>query len=196
MTRTSKGCFFVFLVFSFFWGGRVFAGPPDDGFGRAQKIEGDHFDLYVLPGAAVPELVRMLDVGASDKLLAGASVEAGGPADAELARAVDALFVLICDILDMPLFSYKGSIRVCRDEGHLAQVYKDLFGKGPEGPMGSFYVYSLNTIYITRADFRRPVLGHEIGHAVISNYFVVPSPMKIQEVLAGYVEYQLRKAAP
>jgi len=39
-------------------------------------------------------------------------------------------------------------------------------------------------------------LGHEIGHAVISNYFVVQPPIRIQEVLAGYVEYQLRKAAP
>ena len=37
------------------------------------------------------------------------------------------------------------------------------------------------------------VLGHEIGHAVISHYFVVLPSVKVQEVLAVYVEYQLRK---
>jgi len=35
---------------------------------------------------------------------------------------------------------------------------------------------------------------HEIAHAVISHYFIVPPPAKIQEVLAGYVEYDLRKS--
>jgi hypothetical protein len=37
------------------------------------------------------------------------------------------------------------------------------------------------------------VLGHEIAHAIMSHYFVVLPSEKIQEVLAGFVEYQLRK---
>jgi hypothetical protein len=60
--------------------------------------------------------------------------------------------------------------------------------------MVSFYVYDLNTIYVSAGSFKREVLGHEIAHAVISHYFVVQPPMKAQEVLAGYVEYQLREA--
>ncbi|MGE5279318.1 MAG: hypothetical protein ACM3L6_01055 [Deltaproteobacteria bacterium] len=179
----------------FLWTGCASAAP-DDGFGRSRKLAGAHFDIYVPPEAVSADLVRGLDIGASDKLLAGAPVKSAGTTDEELAASVDALFFLVCDILDMPLFSYKGSIKVCRDEEDLGRVYAALFGKKPGAPMGSFYVHELNTIYIAAADFRRPVLGHEIGHAVISNFFVVPSPMKVQEVLAGYVEYQLRKAAP
>lgn len=33
-----------------------------------------------------------------------------------------------------------------------------------------------------------------MGHALMSHYFVVQPSVKIQEVLAGYVEYQLRKS--
>jgi len=169
----------------------------EDGFGSARKIEATRFTVYVPVGSSTSALVRQLDIGASDKLLAGAAVEAEDVSpEAELSRATDALFQRVCDILDMPLFDYKGSIKVCRDEEHLARIYKNLFDKELEGPMGSFYVYDLNTIYITQESFQGPTLGHEIGHAVISNYFVVQPPIKIQEVLAGYVEYQLRKTSP
>ena len=53
----------------------------------------------------------------------------------------------------------------------------------------------INTIYITAENFKKAVLGHEVAHAVISHYFVVQPSMKVQEVLAGYIEYQLRKTA-
>jgi hypothetical protein len=32
-----------------------------------------------------------------------------------------------------------------------------------------------------------------MAHALISNYFVVAPPPKVQEILAGYVEYSVRK---
>ncbi len=38
------------------------------------------------------------------------------------------------------------------------------------------------------------LLGHEMGHVIISHYFVVPPSYRIQEVLTGYVEFQLRKS--
>jgi hypothetical protein len=57
----------------------------------------------------------------------------------------------------------------------------------------SFFVNDLNTIYIAADHFDVGVLGHEIAHTVQSHYFVVAAPTKVQEVLAGYVEYQLRK---
>ena len=195
MTSLRRCRFPTSLVFFLLSAACAFAAP-EDGFAGAQKIEGTHFTLHLSSPPAPSGLVRQLDIGAADKLLAGTPVEAEDSAEAELAQATDALFVRICDILDMPLFSYKGEIKVCRDEEQLARIYKNLFDKELEGPIGSFYVFDLNTIYVTQENFRRPTLGHEIGHAVISNYFVVQPPIKIQEVLAGYVEYQLRKTSP
>lgn len=108
-----------------------------------------------------------------------------------LADMLDGLFSRVCDILDMQLYSYQGTIKICRDGKHLSSVYRQLFNRDTE--MAAFYVSELNTIYIDSERFIPAVLGHEIGHAIMCQYFVVPPPVKVSEVLAGYVEYQLRK---
>ena len=106
---------------------------------------------------------------------------------------VDTLFLRICDLLDMHLYSYRGNIKICRDYNQLSQIYRNLFNADLKGTR-SFYTYDLNTIYISPESFQLGILGHEIAHAIISHYFVVQPPVKVAEVLAGYVEYQLRKA--
>jgi hypothetical protein len=50
-----------------------------------------------------------------------------------------------------------------------------------------------NTIYVSLKDVSLGMLAHEVAHAIISSYFVVAPPEKVQEVLAGYVEYSIRK---
>ena len=49
-----------------------------------------------------------------------------------------------------------------------------------------------NTIYTSEESFKREVVGHEMSHAIICHYFAVPAPVKVQEVLSMYVEYNLR----
>ena len=39
---------------------------------------------------------------------------------------------------------------------------------------------------------RKGILMHEMSHAIISRFFPVPAPVKVQEVLAMYVEYNLQ----
>ena len=87
---------------------------------------------------------------------------------------------------------FRGTIKVSRDETELADIYLRLYGTERRSEK-AFYIYELNTLYVTEQDFTKEILGHEMGHAIISNFFVVPAPEKVQEVLAGYIEYQLRK---
>ncbi len=173
----------------------VRAHAVDDGFGPGRRIEAQYFNIYYAPGVDVAKLVQQLNVGASDKLLVGKPAGRADSAEAELADVLDTLFLRANDILDMHLYSFKGSVKVCLDFGHLRRVYYNLFARELKPPACSFYVYELNTVYASAEDFKRGVLGHEIGHAVISHYFVVQPSVKVQEVLAGYVEYQLRKSA-
>lgn len=161
----------------------------DDGFGPAKRIETGHFTLYYSSGLDLGELAQGLNIGISDRLLAGQSISSSG----DLADMLDVLFTRVCDILDMQLYSFKGNIKVCRDDAQLTDIYTNLFASDL-GNRRSFYVYDLNTIYISPESFKREILGHEIGHAIISHYFVVLPSVKIQEVLASYVEYQLRKS--
>lgn len=163
----------------------------DDGFGQAKKIEGRHFIIYYAPQVELSALTQQLNISASDKLLVGKSIEKEFSSEAELAEMLDTLFMQVCDILDMQLYSFQGNIKVCRDYSQLNRIYQDFFNK--ELGTRSFYVYSLNTIYTSADNFKVGIIGHEIAHAIISHYFVVLPSVKIQEVLAMYVEYQLRR---
>jgi hypothetical protein len=168
------------------------ASAFEDGFGHSRRWESRHFAVF-LQDEVVPEvLIRQLDIRPADELLAGRSSQEDYSVQNELLDMLDTLFIKICNILDMQLYSFQGTIKICKNTQQLNQIYKQLFNKEPE-KLSSFYVYSLNTIYITQQDFKLPILGHEVAHAIISHYFVVQPSVKIQEILAGYVEYQLRK---
>ena len=160
----------------------------EDGFGAARKIQGKNFTVFYSPALDPDQLSRQLDLTAANNMLAGKSITYSG----NLAESLDVLFLNVCNLLDMNLYSYEGVIKVCRDQGHLSKVYSVIFGQ-ELGERYSFYVFSLNTIYISAGSFNRYIVGHEMAHAVISHYFVVQPPVKVAEVLSGYVEYQLRK---
>lgn len=165
----------------------------EDGFGQAKKLATKQFEVYYSPQLDVSALAKKLKISFSDRVLAGTnpklSTSTGQP---ELVEALDTLFLSVCNILDMNLYSFQGTIKICRDTSQLNDIYANLFASSLGGRY-SFYVSDLNTIYISQEHFEREVLGHEIAHAIMSHYFVVQPPVKVSEILAGYVEYQLRK---
>jgi hypothetical protein len=163
----------------------------DDGFVSVRKIESEHFSISLAAQVEYAQLAQKLNVTQVDRIMVDANAKAGPLST--LSEMLDILFSRVCNTLDMQLYSFKGNIKICKDYEQLNTIYKNLFSKDLGGVV-SFYVYDLNTIYVSAESFKREVLGHEIAHAVISHYFVVQPPMKAQEVLAGYVEYQLREA--
>lgn len=180
------GIFFILTLYSL-------AGAFEDDFGQAKKIESKYFVAYYSPQSETDDLLRQLNISPADKLLSGKSPEnrnLNSPEE-EFAASLDALFIRVSDILDMHLYTFNSTIKICRDYAHLKRVYNRIFDR--ELNSLSFYVYDLNTIYISAENFKAGILGHEIAHTLISRYFVVSPPVKIQEVLCGYVEYQLRK---
>ncbi len=170
------------------------ADAVEDGFGRAQKIEGKHFVIYYVPDIALSGLMQQLNVTPSDKLLAGKSSEKGFSLEGELADMLDTLFTRVCNVLDMQLYSFKGNIKICRDSGQLNYIYHQVFNNNSRNMTRSFYAFANNTIYTSPENFMLGIIGHEMAHAIISHYFVVLPSVKIQEVLSAYVEYQLRNS--
>lgn len=111
-----------------------------------------------------------------------------------LSRTIDALYLEVSDILDIRMYaSFQGTIRILPDRKAINSQFKKIFRT--DFPERSFYIADNNTIYISFADLTAGMLGHEIAHAIICRYFIVPPPTKTQEILAGYVEYTLRKSA-
>lgn len=167
------------------------ATGPSDGFTPTRKIESRFFSIQLGPGVDEASLVASLGLGPGSRVLVGQSL----PTPSDLGNLMDAFFDWACGVLDMRLYSYRGTIKVVRDQAELGNIYLRLYGTERRSERG-FYIFELNTLYVTAQDFTKEILGHEIGHAIISNYFVVPAPEKVQEVLAGYLEYQLRKKTP
>ncbi|MFH1363386.1 MAG: hypothetical protein ABIH45_04180 [Candidatus Omnitrophota bacterium] len=108
-----------------------------------------------------------------------------------LAEAIDNLYSEVSDILDIHVYSYHGDLKILPDQSSLSSVFRNYFGSGFSER--SFYLHPRNTIYISFRDLTEGMLGHEISHAIISHYFVVPPPAKVQEVLSGYIEYTILK---
>lgn len=182
------GCLFLFIITS-----RLFASEIDDSFGYGKKIEGKYFTIYYSSEIDASKLTRQLNITTADKILAGKSIGKEISSEEPLASMVDILYSLVGDMVDMHIYSFKGSIKICQDQVKLSAIYKKLFDKDLESYMISFYVNETSTIYISGENFRREVLGHEIAHAIINHYFVISPPIKVQEILSKYVEYQLRK---
>lgn len=109
-----------------------------------------------------------------------------------LANTLDSLYGEVSDILDIHMYSFEGTLVIVADQPAVAREFRAIFGA--DFGERSFYLAEKNTIYISFRDLTLGMLGHEIAHAILTRYFVVPTPVTVQEVLAGYVEYSLRKA--
>lgn len=68
----------------------------------------------------------------------------------------------------------------------VAAIYRQRYQK--KANHIAYYSLSENTIYISVSDAKLPVVAHEIGHAVVDQYFQVRPPYDIHELMAEYVE--------
>jgi len=165
----------------------------DDDFGAASKIDTDHFTIYYKSGVDINALISQLHVSPTDVVLTNLTVNTSSP-QAQLSSMVEVLFARASDVLDMHIYSLKANIKIFATQQDLTSFYNNLFHQNIPCTGYGFYLDDTKSIYMSADNFRREILGHEMGHAIMSRYFVVQPSVRIQEVLAGYIEYQLRKS--
>lgn len=184
----------IFIALEFFPCEPSSAAPKttqsvNDGFHPAKKIESKYFTILLENGVDTAELAMKIYVPPSIKaIIKKAPVS---PYGYGLADQFDLLFLAISEIMDIRLKKFKCKVKVCKNASSLSGITNKLFGRNIRTP--GFYVVEINTLYVDADNININVLGHELSHAVQCHYFVVPPPTKIQEVLAGFVEFQLRK---
>ena len=160
-----------------------------DGFSLDQEIKSRYFTIYVKSGVDLERLAMKVAVPASIKAIVRSGT--GGFQADSLGDQLDLLYLAVYEILEVRLKQFQSSIKICDDADCLLSVAQRLFGQ--EIKAGGFYVVALDTLYIDSENVTLYIAGHELAHALLTKYFVVPPPERVQEVLAGYVEYQLRK---
>lgn len=147
----------------------------DAGIDKAQVLKKLSADYYLRLGPAF-----------------SASSVGGEGLDGMLAKTLDALYLEVSDVLDIHMYDFNVDLEILRDRAAIAEVLRPYFG-GKDINMPSFYYHNKKKIYVSLADLNAGMLAHEISHSIISHYFIVPPPAKMQEVLSGYVEYAVRK---
>ena len=159
-------------------------------------IKSKYFSVYADGDIDKVDLLKKLNAGYFLRLGAAFSEKAGRgeELDSMVASTLDAIYLEVSDILDIHMYDLNIDLEILPDRAALASILKPYIG-GKTVDMPSFYYYDKNRIYISLADLNSGMLGHEIGHAIVTHYFVVPPPAKLQEVLSGYVEYSIRKHA-
>ena len=159
----------------------------------ALVCDGDYFTIHCQEGVDPLDVAYKIKVGPNLYIYKDGDKQifrGGSPGDA-LADNIDTLFEEVSDLLDMHLYSYHGDMKIFLTKKDLKKVFSELFGG--ELKSESFYYHEKNTIYIAVESLRVGILAHEIAHAIINHYFVVLPPVKVQEVLSGYVEYNINK---
>ncbi|MDB4349534.1 hypothetical protein OAA99_01110 [Omnitrophica bacterium] len=176
----------AFIICALFCG-PGFAKGIDDGFQEAKRVESRYFSISIEDGVDSEKLSVKLSVPLSIKAIIKEPIS-----DVfSLPNQLDTLFLAASEIMDIHLKKFKCDVKICKDASSLSTVAYKLFGQ--EIQPGGFYVLALDTVYIDAKNININMLGHEFSHAIQTHYFVVPPPEKIQEVLAAYVEYELRK---
>jgi len=184
-----KITFFVFLILSFF-SPTTYAMAAKDGFVAVRTIESRYFTILVEDGVNIQKLAMILSVPPSIRTIVRDPIPYA--TSYELKDQLDIFFLAVSEIMDVRLKDFKCKIKICKDASSLSAVAGSLFGI--DLTPGGFYVVAVDTLYIDAENVNLNILGHELSHAIQCYYFTVPPPERLQEVLAGFVEYQLRKS--
>lgn len=183
--------FIAFAAVFFFVGGARSA--EDD----AIIAQSKYFTVYAQAGVNVSSLIERVPFGSLPRF--GTALRGDLPAQKRdpslngvFAEALDAIFDEVSDALDIQVYDYHGSIFFLPDKKAVVNVVTSINTGSYDAR--AFYVHEMNTIYVSAADVTIGILGHEIAHAIMSHYFVVPPPAKVQEILSGYVEYALQRS--
>ena len=160
-----------------------------------EAIKGRYFNTYVQSGIDKVGLLEKLNAGyflQRARALSDTDYRKGDSLDDQIAKTLDAIYLEVSDILDIHMYSFSIDLEILPGRDTLSEELVKYFNKRLDMP--SFYFYDRNKIYISYADMTLGMLSHEIAHAIVSHYFVVPPPVKVQEILAGYAEYSIRKS--
>jgi hypothetical protein len=113
---------------------------------------------------------------------------------------VDKIVETISSLLDMHPLNLRFGITLYRTQEEVSTAYYRA-SAGANAYNGqrmasaapiAFYFHRTRNIAVAIDNITDGILAHEIAHAVISAYFVVPPPARMQEILAQYIDKHLR----
>lgn len=146
--------------------------------------------IFYENGVDLKKVNKSLNLRLSNFYSPGAYRENPGlSAEDMISGKFDAIFNKAEEVLDMYPSKIHVAINIYKSQEALDKAYEGFFNE-PNTAV-SFYVYKTNTVYMTESAVNVNILSHEMAHCIIDHYFVILPPIKIQEMLAAYVDLHL-----
>ncbi len=108
----------------------------------------------------------------------------------EIKNKVDVIVERVESILEMfpPQLNFK--IVLLSSEDEVQKIFKEKYGT--EVDYIAFYSPKDRTVFVSIEDIDIGILAHEFAHVIIDAYYGIPTPTKLHEILAQYVETHLK----
>ena len=182
---------FLTLPLSLFAQGFGSQGPEGE-IGDWTIVESSYATIFVDKDIDIRDVSRKIDVDfARYDPIEKELFYDKGISDAErLANKIDIIVRKDKKTLDMHPQGFHINLRIYENNGELWNLYEDIFRERKEHK--AFYIHKFRTVYISLSNVSESVLAHEIGHAIIDNYFAILPPQKVRELLACYCDVHLK----
>ena len=102
---------------------------------------------------------------------------------------IDALFKRSQQLLGMHGFVNKIKVKIFKNKQQLDDAYFRTYKKDADAR--AWYTHERLTVFIQLNDLHKGMLAHELAHAIIDHYMIIPPPEETAEILAGYVDIHL-----
>ncbi|MCX5715609.1 MAG: hypothetical protein NTV07_01865 [Candidatus Omnitrophica bacterium] len=147
--------------------------------------------LYIKDDVNIADLNNKIDTYRVDYGLTEKPKLTGQKPEDEILYKFDVIFLKVQELLDMRPPNMHPDIRIYRTKEEIDKVYVEICNE--EGKFIAFYIFNLNTLYACEERVSESVIAHEIAHCVLDHHFNVAPPQKIGEMLAHYVELNLKE---
>ncbi len=162
-----------------------------------QRLETRYAVLHYADPKDLARLDRRLDVDFIDRSLLrafGFFVRQDDPKlPARVAAKIDAVTCRVQEILGMFPKGFNVHIFLFHDGKALDAFYLKRFLR--PAPSHSLYDQREHAVYLDLSRMSEGVLAHELGHAVITVFSVIPPPSATQEILCQYIDEHLHDFA-
>ncbi len=197
MPRNRFAAFIIFLTVFLALSPPLFSqefGPrgPEGDIEDWTIIESSYATIYAERDIDLRNVARKIDVSFAryDPIEKTLFYDKGISGAEKLANKIDIIVRKDKKILDMHPQGFHIDIRIYESNKELRGIYEEIFKESKDHK--AFYIHKFRTIYVSLPNVSESVLAHEIGHAIIDNYFAILPPMKIRELLACYCDVHLK----
>ena len=154
------------------------------------KVETNNFTVEYQPSVSLKTVAARLNArGFFSSGFFGSGSSSAVTPEEEVAQRLDRLLKRAEELLDMYPPKLKITIKIFADSNSLNDAYFKMFGTHPD--YKAFHIYQYQTIYTSEETISDSVIIHEMGHAIVDNYFSTNPPPKVSELLATYVDMHL-----